>query len=84
MSIETRAGAMSTAMTLYRALASGDRDTINALLSDDFVGHAAAGLPLGMGGEHRGAEAMQRNLWWTIGKHFAVEEIGRASCRERV
>ena len=31
------------------------------------------GLPLGMGGEHRGAEAMQRNLWWKIGKHFKVE-----------
>ena len=26
-----------------------------------------------MGGEHRGAEAMQRNLWWKIGKHFKVE-----------
>jgi 2-(1,2-epoxy-1,2-dihydrophenyl)acetyl-CoA isomerase len=26
-----------------------------------------------MGGEHRGAEAMQRNLWWKIGKHFAVQ-----------
>ena len=73
MTIETRGDATSTAKALYGALASGDRDTINALLSDDFVGHAAAGLPLGMGGEHRGAEAMQRNLWWTIGKHFAVE-----------
>jgi 2-(1,2-epoxy-1,2-dihydrophenyl)acetyl-CoA isomerase len=73
MTIETRGDATSTAKALYRALASGDRDTINALLSDDFVGHAAAGLPLGMGGEHRGAEAMQRNLWWKIGKHFAVE-----------
>jgi 2-(1,2-epoxy-1,2-dihydrophenyl)acetyl-CoA isomerase len=26
-----------------------------------------------MGGEHRGREAMQRNLWWKIGKHFKVE-----------
>ncbi len=26
-----------------------------------------------MGGEHRGAEAMQRNLWWKIGKHYKVE-----------
>ncbi|KAA0080118.1 DUF4440 domain-containing protein [Mycolicibacterium sp. P9-64] len=73
MTIETRGDATSTAKALYRALASGDRDTINALLSDDFVGHAAEGLPLGMGGEHRGREAMQRNLWWTIGKHFKVE-----------
>lgn len=73
MTVETRGDATSTAKALYGALASGDRDTINALLSDDFVGHAAEGLPLAMGGEHRGAEAMQRNLWWKIGKHFAVE-----------
>lgn len=73
MTIETRGDATSTAKALYRALASGDRDTINALLSDDFVGHAAEGLPLAMGGEHRGSESMQRDLWWTIGKHFAVE-----------
>ena len=59
-------------MALYRALAVGDGDVINAILSEDFVGHAAEGLPLAMGGEHRGAEAMQRNLWWKIGTHFAV------------
>lgn len=73
MSIETHGDVASTAKTLYRALATGDRDAITALLSEDFVGHAAEGLPLDMGGEHRGAEAMQRNLWWKIGKHFKVE-----------
>ncbi len=73
MSIETGTSAVATAEALYRALALGDRDAINALLSEDFIGHAAEGLPLGMGGEHRGAEAMQRNLWWKIGKHFKVE-----------
>jgi 2-(1,2-epoxy-1,2-dihydrophenyl)acetyl-CoA isomerase len=73
MSVETRGDVVSTAKALYRALACGDRDSIKKLLGDDFVGHAAEGLPLGMGGEHRGAEAMQRGLWWKIGKHFAVE-----------
>ena len=73
MSIETRGDVASTAKALYQALAAGDRDAIATLLSEDFIGHAAEGLPLGMGGEHRGAEAMQRNLWWKIGKHFAVE-----------
>jgi 2-(1,2-epoxy-1,2-dihydrophenyl)acetyl-CoA isomerase len=73
MSIETGTSAVTTAQTLYRALASGDRPAVTALLSEDFIGHAAEGLPLGMGGEHRGAEAMQRNLWWKIGKHFKVE-----------
>jgi 2-(1,2-epoxy-1,2-dihydrophenyl)acetyl-CoA isomerase len=62
----------STAKELYRALATGDRDALATLLRADFVGHAAEGLPLGMGGEHRGPEAMQRDLWWRIGKHFSV------------
>jgi 2-(1,2-epoxy-1,2-dihydrophenyl)acetyl-CoA isomerase len=72
MTVETRGDVAATAEALYRALAAGDHAAITALLSADFVGHAAEGLPLGMGGEHRGAEAMQRNLWWKIGKHFKV------------
>lgn len=63
---------ISAAKELYRALATGDRDALAALLSSDFVGHAAEGLPLGMGGEHVGPEAMQRELWWRIGKHYRV------------
>jgi 2-(1,2-epoxy-1,2-dihydrophenyl)acetyl-CoA isomerase len=62
----------TTAKELYRALAAGDREALATLLSADFVGHAADGLPLGMGGEHRGAEAMQRDFWWRIGKHYRV------------
>ncbi|WP_328353138.1 enoyl-CoA hydratase-related protein [Mycobacterium sp. NBC_00419] len=73
MSVETLGDAITTAKALYAALAAGDSDVLDALLSEDFVGHAAEGLPLGMGGEHRGREAMQRNLWWKIGKHFKVE-----------
>ncbi|MCV7226460.1 enoyl-CoA hydratase-related protein [Mycolicibacterium komossense] len=73
MSVETHSDATSSAKALYAALAAGDKDAIDALLSEEFVGHAAEGLPLGMGGEHRGREAMQRNLWWKIGKHFKVE-----------
>jgi 2-(1,2-epoxy-1,2-dihydrophenyl)acetyl-CoA isomerase len=60
----------TTAKELYRALATGDREALATLLSADFLGHAAEGLPLGMGGEHRGAEAMQRDFWWRIGKHY--------------
>jgi 2-(1,2-epoxy-1,2-dihydrophenyl)acetyl-CoA isomerase len=73
MTVETRNDSTSTAKALYAALAAGDRDALDELLSDEFVGHAAEGLPLGMGGEHRGREDMQRNLWWKIGKHFQVE-----------
>jgi 2-(1,2-epoxy-1,2-dihydrophenyl)acetyl-CoA isomerase len=64
---------VSAAQQLYRALAAGDRDALGSLLHLDFVGHATEGLPLNMGGEHIGPEAMQRNLWWRIGRHFRVE-----------
>jgi 2-(1,2-epoxy-1,2-dihydrophenyl)acetyl-CoA isomerase len=64
---------VSTAQQLYRALAAGDRAVLSTLLHPDFVGHATDGLPLDMGGRHDGPEAMQRNLWWTIGRHYKVE-----------
>jgi 2-(1,2-epoxy-1,2-dihydrophenyl)acetyl-CoA isomerase len=64
---------VSTAHRLYQALAAGDRQALSRLLHPDFVGHATDGLPLGMGGRHDGPEAMQRDLWWTIGRHYKVE-----------
>lgn len=64
---------ISAAQQLYRALAAGDRDSLVSLLHPDFVGHATKGLPLDMGGEHVGPEAMQTNLWWRIGRHYRVE-----------
>jgi 2-(1,2-epoxy-1,2-dihydrophenyl)acetyl-CoA isomerase len=64
---------VSTAQQLYRALAAGDRKALSTLLHPDFVGHATDGLPLNMGGRHDGPEAMQRDLWWTIGRHYKVE-----------
>lgn len=64
--------AMATARRLYQALATGDRESLAVLLHPDFVGHAARGLPLGLGGEYRGPEAMQRELWWRIARHFRI------------
>jgi 2-(1,2-epoxy-1,2-dihydrophenyl)acetyl-CoA isomerase len=64
---------VATAQQLYRALAAGDRDALSKLLHPEFVGHATDGLPLDMGGRHDGPEAMQRDLWWTIGRHYKVE-----------
>jgi 2-(1,2-epoxy-1,2-dihydrophenyl)acetyl-CoA isomerase len=73
MSVNTnRDPRVAVAQELYAALAVGDRDTLNRLLHPGFVGHAAEGMPLGMGGEHRGPEAMQRNLWWRIGENFRI------------
>jgi 2-(1,2-epoxy-1,2-dihydrophenyl)acetyl-CoA isomerase len=64
---------VAIAQQLYRALAAGDRAALSTLLHPNFVGHATDGLPLGMGGRHDGPEAMQRDLWWTIGRHYKVE-----------
>jgi 2-(1,2-epoxy-1,2-dihydrophenyl)acetyl-CoA isomerase len=70
---ETLDAKVSTAGQLYGALAAGDREALSKLLAPNFVGHATNGLPLGMGGRHDGPEAMQRDLWWTIGRHYKVE-----------
>lgn len=73
MSADTLHPETATAQQLYQALAAGDRETLSKLLHPGFVGHATDGLPLDMGGHHRGPEAMQRDLWWTIGRHYKVE-----------
>jgi 2-(1,2-epoxy-1,2-dihydrophenyl)acetyl-CoA isomerase len=64
---------VSTAQQLYRALAAGDRESLTALLHPGFVGQVTDGLPLDMGGRHDGPEAMRRDVWWTIGRHYKVE-----------
>ena len=64
---------VSAAQQLYRALAAGDREALTSLLHPDFVGHITDGLPLDMGGRHDGPEAMRRDVWWTIGRHYKVE-----------
>jgi 2-(1,2-epoxy-1,2-dihydrophenyl)acetyl-CoA isomerase len=58
---------------LYRALAAGDRETLRKLLHPDFIGHTTEGLPLGVGGEHVGPDAMRREVWWQLGRHYNVE-----------
>src|ERR1700741_630990 len=67
---ETKVAAVRS---LYRALAAGDRETLGKLLHPDFMGHATEGLPLGAGGEHVGPEAMRREVWWQLGRHYNVE-----------
>ncbi len=59
--------------SLYRALAAGDREALGTLLHPDFIGHATEGLPLGVGGEHVGPDAMRREVWWQLGRHYNVE-----------
>jgi 2-(1,2-epoxy-1,2-dihydrophenyl)acetyl-CoA isomerase len=64
---------VSKAQQLYQALAAADRDALSMLLHPDFVGEITDGLPLEMGGRHEGPEAMRRDVWWMIGRHYKVE-----------
>jgi len=57
---------------LYPALAKGDREAVRPLVAPDFVGTLTEGLPLGIGGVHRGRDEMMRNGWWAIGRAFDV------------
>lgn len=57
---------------VYPALAAGDRPTLIGLLHPDFEGNLTEGLPFGLGGTRRGAEAMIDDGWWTIGRAFAL------------
>lgn len=57
---------------LYAALAAGDGERIGELLSPDFQGSLADGMPLGIGGRKSGIYAMRDNGWWAIGRAFSV------------
>src|SRR5437899_11684438 len=57
---------------LYTALAGGDAVALEELLTPDFDGLLAEGLPLGIGGRHRGVEDMREHGWWAIGRAFKV------------
>jgi len=61
-----------TARLLYQALAAGDRAALAQILTPDFVGRTAAGLPLGLGGTYTSAESMQRDFWWRLGRAFLL------------
>jgi len=58
---------------LYAALASGDEETLLALLHPAFVGHFAQGMPAGAG-RADGAQAA-RDHWWAIGAAYSARPI---------
>ncbi len=58
------------ARQLYRALETGDRDALMALLHEKFVGITTEGLPLGLGGSYTSPEAMRREFWGRIARHY--------------
>lgn len=63
-------GPEAVARRLYAALAAGDRDALAAVLDPAFHGRTAEGLPLGLGGDHDGPDAMRRDVWGRIARHF--------------
>ncbi|MQA13051.1 MAG: DUF4440 domain-containing protein [Pseudonocardiaceae bacterium] len=66
----TAAAPADLARALYRALADGDRETLDGLLHPEFEGRIADGMPLGTGGDYDGPDAMRRDFWKVIGQHF--------------
>ena len=62
--------AADLARAFYAALASGDRDQLDALLHPEFTGRTAEGMPFGIGGDHESPKAMRRNAWGMIARHF--------------
>lgn len=76
MSVDTEQDSrIHAAESLYAALARGDAETVDRLLSPEFVGHVTEGMPLEMGGTHVGAEAMRAQVWWRIGEHFRARAV---------
>lgn len=76
MSIDTAQDSrIAAAEALYDALARGDAESVDRLLSPEFVGHVTEGMPLEMGGTHHGAEAMRAQVWWRIGAHFRARAV---------
>ncbi|TDC99509.1 enoyl-CoA hydratase [Saccharopolyspora terrae] len=65
-----RVAAEGLAKELYRALATGDRTSLDRLLHPGFEGHTTEGLPLDLGGDYRGPDDMRREFWGRIAKSF--------------
>lgn len=57
---------------LYAALVAWDKVEITALLHPNFIGHATEGLPLGLGGDYKGPDAMISDFWARIGRAYAA------------
>lgn len=60
----------AVARRLYDAMAHADGQALFGLLTDDFVGTVSAGMPHGVGGEHRGAADMVTDVWARIASEY--------------
>jgi ketosteroid isomerase-like protein len=57
---------IAVARRLYDAFAARDGEALLAAMTEDFVGHVSAGMPLAVGGRHDGREAMLRDVWLPV------------------
>ncbi|MFD0887873.1 nuclear transport factor 2 family protein [Streptosporangium algeriense] len=55
---------------LYRGFAARAPEEILGALHPEFVGTVSPGMPLGVGGTHRGPEAMLRDCWAVVFSHL--------------
>lgn len=72
---DERETAERCAADLYEALATGDRERLDALLHPRFEGRTTAGLPFELGGVYHGPDAMRRDFWGKIAKHYAARAV---------
>jgi ketosteroid isomerase-like protein len=60
----------AVARLLYDAMQRSDGQALVDLLTDDFVGTVSAGMPHGVGGDHRGAVDMVAGVWGRIAELY--------------
>ncbi|MBF6149555.1 enoyl-CoA hydratase/isomerase family protein [Nocardia nova] len=70
-----REAAKQRAAELYDALATGDRERLDALLHPRFEGRTTEGMPFELGGVYHGPDAMRRDFWGQIAKHYTARAI---------
>ncbi|WP_433567261.1 enoyl-CoA hydratase-related protein [Nocardia sp. CA-151230] len=70
-----RDAAEKLANSLYAALRTGDRERLDSLLDPRFEGRTTEGLPFDLGGVYRGADAMRRDFWGRIAKHYSARAV---------
>jgi uncharacterized protein len=66
------ANQIAPARRLYEALASRDLEALRDALADDFVGQVSDGMPLAVGGEHTGPDAMIRDVWRKVFETYEI------------
>jgi ketosteroid isomerase-like protein len=66
---------LSTVQRFYATLGKADADGVRDLIAPDFEAHFAKGLPLGVGGHHKGAEATITDGWWAMGKVYRMTAV---------